>query len=117
MMDTPFVPTLGQQVAVTALRQGNEGFESIRNEFDARRRYAFERLQALGLEPAWPAGAFFFWVPLHSLGIGGHAFAEQLLRVKKVLISPGCLFGPSGSGSVRLSYATEDGRLREGLNR
>ena len=27
------------------------------------------------------------------------------------------LFGPSGTGHVRLSYALEDGRLEEGLNR
>jgi aspartate/methionine/tyrosine aminotransferase len=44
-------------------------------------------------------------------------FAERLLRSKKVLVLPGDLFGPSGPAHVRLSYATEDGRLREGLGR
>lgn len=117
VMRNPFVPTLCQQIAVTALRQGNEAFRSIRAQFESRRRYAFERLQTLGLEPSWPAGAFFLWVPIHTLGLGGRAFAEQLLSAKKVLVSPGCLFGPSGSGYIRLSYATEDGRLREGLSR
>lgn len=117
VMRCPFVSTLCQQVALTALRQGEDAFRSIRDEFASRRRYAFERLHALGLEPAWSAGAFFFWVPVHSLGLDGRAFAEQLLRTKKVLVSPGCFFGPSGSGYVRLSYAAEDGRLREGLSR
>jgi aspartate/methionine/tyrosine aminotransferase len=117
VMRSPFVPTLCQQVAVTALRQSDEPFRAIRTEFDSRRRYAFERLQALGLEPAWPAGAYFFWVPVSTLGLDGRAFAEQLLRAKNVLVSPGCHFGPSGSGHVRLSYAAEDGRLREGLSR
>ena len=32
-------------------------------------------------------------------------------------MTPGDLFGPSGAGHVRVSYATEDGRLREGLGR
>ncbi|HLJ96005.1 MAG TPA: pyridoxal phosphate-dependent aminotransferase [Gemmataceae bacterium] len=117
VMRSPFVPTLCQQVAVTALRQSDEAFRTIRTTFESRRRYAFERLQALGLEPDWPAGAFSLWVPVRTLGIGGRRFAEQLLHTKKVLVSPGSLFGPSGSGHIRLSYATEDGRLREGLSR
>lgn len=114
---TPFVPTLCQQVALTALRQGNDAFRPIRAAFESRRHYAFERLQALGLDPVWPAGAFFIWVPVQPLGLGGRAFAEQFLHAKRVLVSPGELFGPGGSGYIRLSYATEDGRLREGLSR
>jgi aspartate/methionine/tyrosine aminotransferase len=116
-LHNPFVSTLCQQLVLTALQQNKEVFQAIRAEFESRRHYAFERLQALGLEPAWPAGAFFFWVPVRTLGLDGRAFAERLLRAKRVLVSPGHLFGPSGSGHVRLSYATEDGRLREGLSR
>ena len=44
-------------------------------------------------------------------------FADRLLFAKKVLVWPGALFGPSGGDYVRLSYAAEDGRLREGLTR
>lgn len=117
MLQSPFVATVCQQIALTALRQGNAAFEPIRAEFDSRRRYAFERLQGAGLRPPWPAGAFFFWVPVGHLGLDGRAFAEGLLRTKKVLVSPGKLFGPGGKSWVRISYATEDGRLREGLAR
>lgn len=116
-LETPFVPTLCQQIALTALRQGPEPFAAIRDEFDSRRHYAFERLQAMDLNPVWPAGAFFFWVPVWQLGRSGRAFAEDLLRSKRVLVTPGDPFGPSGAGYVRLSYAAEDGRLREGLGR
>jgi aspartate/methionine/tyrosine aminotransferase len=117
VLRSPFVPTLCQQVALAALRLRNEAFQTIHAEFASRRHYAFERLQALGLEPVWPAGAFFLWVPVQALGTNGRGFAEQLLHAKRVLVSPGAAFGPSGSGHVRLSYATEDGRLREGLSR
>src|SRR5262249_55650356 len=61
-LQSPFVPTLCQQIALTALRQGEELFQPIRAAFVSRRRYAFERLQALGLKPAWPGGAYFFWL-------------------------------------------------------
>jgi aspartate/methionine/tyrosine aminotransferase len=117
MFRSPFVPTLCQQIAVTALRHGLEAFQAIHAGFQSRRQYAFERLRASGLKPEWPAGGFFLWVPVRDLGFGGQAFARRLLGEKKVLVSPGHLFGPSGSGYVRLSYATEDGRLREGLIR
>jgi aspartate/methionine/tyrosine aminotransferase len=114
---TPFVPTLSQQVALAALRSDPAVLDVMRDEFAGRRRYAFERLRTMGLNPGWPAGAFFFWVPVWEMGLSGRTFAEGLLREKKVLVTPGDLFGPSGPGYVRLSYAAADGRLREGLNR
>jgi aspartate/methionine/tyrosine aminotransferase len=114
---TPFVPTLCQQVALAALRAGVGAFERVRAEFESRRRYAFEQLRAAELNPAWPAGAFFFWVPVWRLGLCGREFAEGLLRTKEVCVTPGDPFGPSGPGFVRISYATDEGRLQEGLHR
>jgi aspartate/methionine/tyrosine aminotransferase len=116
-LQTPFVPTLCQQVALTALRQPAESFGPIRAEFESRRHYGFERLQGLGLAPPWPGGGFFFWVPVWPLGLTGRAFAERLLKERRVLVTPGEQFGPGGAAYVRLSYAAEDGRLREGLGR
>jgi aspartate/methionine/tyrosine aminotransferase len=116
-LQTPFVPTLCQQIALTALRQDEMYFEPIHRGFESRRRYAFERLEALELRPAWPAGGFFFWLPVWQRDFSGGEFAERLLREQKVLVTPGDLFGPCGKGYVRLSYAAEDGRLREGLRR
>jgi len=114
---TPFVPTLCQQVALAALRSDPGPFEELREELAHRRRYVYERLRNLELPAAWPAGAFFFWVPVWELGLSGRAFAEALLRDHDVLVTPGELFGPNGAGYVRLSYATDDGRLQEALNR
>jgi aspartate/methionine/tyrosine aminotransferase len=114
---SPFVPTLCQQLALAALRTGPDAFEPVRAGFESRRRYAYERLRAMGLNPAWPAGAFFFWIPVWELGVSGRQFAEGLLREQRVLVTPGDLFGPSGPGYVRLSYAAEDGRLQDGLSR
>jgi aspartate/methionine/tyrosine aminotransferase len=114
---TPFVPTLCQQLALAALRTDAEAFVPILAGFESRRRYAYERLQAMDLNPPWPAGAFFLWVPVWEKGMSGRDFATALLDRYKVLVTPGDLFGPSGAGYVRLSYAADDGRLQEGLNR
>src|SRR5262249_20618677 len=88
-LQSPFVPTLCQQIALAALGQGNEAFAPIRAEFESRRRYAYERLRALGLKPAWPTGGFFFWLRVLEQGWSGREFAEQLLRAKNVLVTPG----------------------------
>jgi aspartate/methionine/tyrosine aminotransferase len=116
-MRTPFVPTLAQQVALTALRTGRTVFAPILDGFMARRHYATERLRGLGCNVGWPSGGFFLWVPVWQLGVSGRTFTENLLQERRVLVTPGDLFGPSGIGYVRISFATEDGRLREGLNR
>lgn len=117
LLRTAFVPTLCQQLAVAALKQRAETLQPVREAFAARRRYAFERLQNLGLKPAWPAGGFFLWVDVQESGLTGRVFAEQLLRSKGVLVTPGEFFGPGGESHIRLSYAAEEGRLHEGLAR
>jgi aspartate/methionine/tyrosine aminotransferase len=111
------VPTVCQQLACTALTQSPDGFAPLLDDLAARRHYVFERLQAFGLCPSWPAGAFFFWLPVEQLQTDGRGFADRLLREQNVLVWPGHFFGPSGRGHVRLSYLTEEGRLREGLAR
>jgi aspartate/methionine/tyrosine aminotransferase len=116
-LSAPFVPTVCQQLAIALLKQDDESFAPVRAEFDGRRRYVHERLQALKLPAALPAGGFFFWVSVAGLGVSGRAFAEKLLRAKRVLVGPGEPFGPGGGDFIRLSYATDDGRLREGLTR
>jgi aspartate/methionine/tyrosine aminotransferase len=116
-LQAPFVSPLCQQAALHALQQAGDGFEGLAAELRARRQYGRERLQAMGLQPGWPAGAFFFWVPVAPLGLSGWRFAELLQRKQAVRVCPGELFGPSGAGHVRLSFAVEDGRLREGLSR
>jgi len=116
-LNAPYVPTICQQIALRAVQADEDLFGPIQEEFRDRRRYAFDKLKAIGLNPAWPSGGFFFWVPMAAFGLDGRSFAERLLNEQKVLVGPGCAFGPSGGGFVRISFATEDGRLREGLAR
>lgn len=111
------VPTLCQQMALAALQLPEDQLRPIHDEFESRRGYAYTRLQGMGLQPIWPAGGLSLWLPVHELGLTGRAFAERLLRDKKVVVWPGDDFGPSGAGFVRISYASDDGRLRQGLSR
>jgi aspartate/methionine/tyrosine aminotransferase len=114
---TPFVSTLSQQVALAALRSDPQTFEPVLGQFASRRQYAFDRLRSMGLNATWPHGGFFLWAQVPPAWRSGRAFAEALLLGRRVRVVPGDLFGPSGTSFVRISYAADDGRLEEGLNR
>ena len=112
----PFVPSICQQAALQALRTGDTVMTEMKADFATRREYVREQLQAMNLEP-WAASAgFFFWVPVPN-GESGRAFAQRLLSETGVLVNPGHVFGPSGEAFVRISFATDEGRLRLGLER
>jgi aspartate/methionine/tyrosine aminotransferase len=116
-LSAPFVPTVCQQTALAALRQGDHPFRAFREAFADRRRYALGRLRAAGLDPAVPGGGYFLWVPVAPTALDGAAFAAKLLDECDVRVSPGAAFGPGGGGHVRISLAGDEGRLREGLAR
>jgi aspartate/methionine/tyrosine aminotransferase len=114
---SPFVPTLSQQIALQALRTPESAFAPIKDEFASRRQYACDRLRAMGLKPDWPGGGFFLWLSVPTGSKCGRTFCESLLSQRRVKLTPGELFGPSGGTRVRVSLAADDGRLDEGLNR
>jgi aspartate/methionine/tyrosine aminotransferase len=114
---SPFVSTHSQEVALAALQTPPEAFAPHLALLDSRRRYAVERLRALGLSPIWPAAGYFVWMGVPDAWHSGRALADALLGMHRVRVLPGDLFGPSGARFVRLSLLTDDGRLEEGLTR
>lgn len=117
VLSAPFIPSICQASALRALQTPAEMFKPTLDQFRKRRGYAFDRLKAMKLEPHWPNGGYTLWVNLEGLGIVGRAFADRLMREERVLVGHGDLYGPSGKNHIRISYAAEDGRLREGLSR
>ncbi len=117
LLSAPFVPTACQQAAERVVRSEDDLFAPMLAEFNSKKQYTLDRLRSMGFEPTTPAGGFFTWVPLSQLNLDGRAFAERLLREYRVLVGPGAAYGPSGDGAIRVSFAAEDGRLREGLKR
>lgn len=116
-MNAPFVPAVCQQAAARALTEPDADFRSQLDRLKGKCDYVVDRLHAMGLEADRPAGGLFLWVPVAGLGLDGRAFAERLFREERVQVGPGCAYGPSGTGHVRLGFAGDDGRLREGLAR
>jgi aspartate/methionine/tyrosine aminotransferase len=126
-LSAPYVPTVCQHLAAQAVGQPDTEFAPTLDQFRNRRQYVYDRLRTIGLEPEWPGGGYFVWAVVTGFRLPGQTgdrgpspgrtFAERLLKEQKVLVGPGCIFGPSGGGHIRISFAADDGRLREGLAR
>ncbi|AMV25696.1 Glutamate-pyruvate aminotransferase AlaC [Gemmata sp. SH-PL17] len=115
-LTAPYVPPVCQQAAARLLAEPTVAAD-LSERFNAKRQYTLDRLRAMKLEPEQPGGGYFVWVPVSNLNVDGRAFAEKLLKEERVLVGPGAAFGPSGAGHIRVSFAADEGRLREGLNR
>jgi aspartate/methionine/tyrosine aminotransferase len=50
-------------------------------------------------------------------GLGSRDFAFKLLRERGVAVAPGTAFGEVAAGAVRISLASSDADLKEGVGR
>ena len=83
-------------------------------EFTKRREYFINGLHRIGVECAWPEGAFYAY-PRLPAGESSLDFADQLLTEAHIATVPGADF--YGEGNLRLSYATSMDVLSEALER
>lgn len=66
---------------------------------------------------AMPKGAFYLLVDVSGLGMTGDEFAKELLEKKYVATVPASAFGEKFGNYVRISYATSEDNLKEGIGR
>lgn len=114
-------PRMAQHAAVAALAGGFEdGFaavESMRAEYDRRRRFLVRTFNDMGLTCFEPRGAFYIFPSVEITGLTGEQFADALLREEQVAVVPGNAFGTCGERHVRCSYATGMEELGEAAAR
>jgi aminotransferase len=110
-------PTTGQEAAIEALKSAEPYVESMRQEYDRRRRTIVDGFNRLGLDCFEPKGAFYAFPSIKSSGLDDQEFSERLIMEEKVAMVPGSAFGQSGAGHVRASYATSLQNIEEALNR
>jgi aminotransferase len=110
-------PTTAQVAAIEALATGDEYVQQMVSEYDRRRQLIVGGLNTLGLDCFEPRGAFYAFPSIARSGMDDNEFAERLLQEEEVAAVPGSAFGSSGSGFVRMSYATAYEKIEEALNR
>ncbi|MFX3622893.1 MAG: aminotransferase [Ectobacillus sp.] len=110
-------PTMSQFAAVEALRMGEQDVKEMRKSYKQRRNFITKSFNEMGLSCHTPGGAFYAFPSIQSTGMTSEEFAEKLLLEKKVAVVPGSVFGESGEGFIRCSYATSMEQLIEAMKR
>ena len=110
-------PTTSQYAAITALRQCDDAIETMRDEYNRRRRYVVKALNEMGLTCFEPRGAFYVFPSIQISGLSSEKFCERLLHEKEIAIVPGDAFGSSGEGFARISYAYSVEHLETAMRR
>ena len=110
-------PTMVQYGAIEALRNGEQDVEYMRKSYRRRRNYFVQSLNEIGLSCHMPGGAFYAFPSIRATGLTSEQFAEKLLLEEKVAVVPGNVFGASGEGYIRCSYASSLEQLQEAIKR
>ncbi len=110
-------PTTSQYAAIEALNNGDNDIESMKSQYDLRRRFIVDGFRKMGLYCFEPEGAFYVFPCVRSIGLTSNEFCEELLKKEKVAIIPGTAFGDCGEGFVRVSYSYSINHIKEALKR
>ena len=108
--------SFAQYGAIEALT-GDQSFVSdLREEYDMRRQYVYERLRNMPkVKVVEPKGAFYFFLDMSETGMSSLPICERLLERYKVAAVPGIAFG--NDHAIRISYCTSLDVLKEALDR
>jgi aspartate aminotransferase len=105
-----------QRAGLAALKGDQQPIADMREEFDMRRNYMFDRITKIpNITAVKPQGAFYILVNISQLGLTSQNFADRLLSKASVAVVPGAAFGDDRT--VRLSYATSIDIIKKGLDR
>ena len=118
--------SVAQYAAIEAFQMDQSILADMRTTFNARRHRMIELLSAIpGIDMNEPCGAFYAFPSIATLFgktttqgkkiTNSMTFCEYLLESANVACVPGIGFGLEGH--IRLSYATSDANIDEGLSR
>ncbi|MEK4496766.1 aminotransferase [Ureibacillus sp. FSL W8-0352] len=109
--------TNSQYAGLEALRNGQGEVEKMVKSYRLRRNFIVNSFNEMGLTCHMPGGAFYAFPSIESTGLSSQEFAERLLLEQSVAVVPGDVFGESGEGHIRCSYATSMEELKEAMKR
>ncbi|HYK72674.1 MAG TPA: aminotransferase A [Pseudoneobacillus sp.] len=109
--------TISQAAALEALTNGIDDAIPMKDEYEKRRDFVYNRLVNMGFEVIKPDGAFYFFVKIPNTKVNSLEYCLSLVDKAKVAVVPGSAFSKLGEGYFRLSYAYSMDTLSEALNR
>src|SRR4029077_16035423 len=111
------VSTISQVAAEAVLTGPQHCVTEMVTAYRRRRDLVVELLREAGLFISEPAGAFYCMADISPSGLDSREFAFKFLKERKVSVAPGSAFGEVARGAVRISLASSDEDLREGVGR
>jgi aminotransferase len=109
-------PTMSQTAGLEAILHGERYVKEMVHEYDRRRKLLVHGLNSLGLDCFEPQGAFYAFPSVAKSGMDDKQFSESLLLEQRVAVVPGSAFGVSGTGFVRVCYATSYEKIEQALS-
>jgi len=111
------VSTITQVAGEAALAGPQDCVEEMNLAYRRRRDLVVDILRDAELFITEPRGAFYCMADVVPSGLGSRDFAFKLLRERGVSVAPGSAFGEVAKDAVRISLASSDDDLREGVTR
>ena len=111
------VSTITQVAAEAALAGPQDCVAEMVSAYRRRRDLTVEILRDAELLIAEPRGAFYIMADVSAAGLPARDFAFKFLRERGVSVAPGTAFGAVAGDAVRISLASSDADLREGVGR
>jgi cystathionine beta-lyase len=101
----------GAVASAAAYRDSIDWLDAVIEELDNSRRHLKSLLADLEIGYKPPDAGYFGWLDLRTLSTElaqnkSGDIAEILLAQGKIAVAPGHLYGPSGSGFIRINFAT-----------
>lgn len=103
--------------AMEALNGPQDRVEIMRAAYHRRRDAAIRILDERGRYEYTPEGAFYLLVNISDSKRDSRQFALDLLQNKHVAVAPGSTFGSLTRDHIRISIASPEASLQEGLHR
>jgi aspartate aminotransferase/aminotransferase len=111
------VSTISQVAAEAALDGPQDCVIEMVAAYRHRRNVVVDILREADMLLSEPTGAFYCMADVSRARLHSRDFALRLLREKGVSVAPGSAFGEVAGQAVRISLASSDSDLREGVGR
>jgi len=109
--------TITQVAAEAALAGPQDCVTEMVGAYRRRRDVVVDILQDAELLISRPSGAFYIMADVSPAEMPARDFAFAFLRERGVSVAPGTAFGQQAAAAVRISLASSDADLREGVGR
>jgi len=112
------VAAISQRAALKALQGPQDCVTEMVREYRKRRDIVYKGLNDIdGISCIFPESTFYAFPNISRICKNSWDFAKYLIETQRVGTIPGNVFGSKGEGHLRVSFATQEETIREGLFR